>query len=181
VIGGEALAPPLFVAGGLLAVSGIAKVHRPRAARGALSAAGLPGGTRAVRGLGAVEVAVGVGCVLSPGPAVASAAMVLYASFALFLHRLIHSGDRQAPCGCLGGRDVRPGTLHVVLNLAAAVVAAGAVLRPVPNFVEVADATPLLGLPLALGVAAAGYLVYLTVAYLPDLFRAYRRPEAGAR
>jgi hypothetical protein len=171
------LAPPFFVAAGLLVASGLAKVRNPRPAGRALSAAGVPAGATLTRGLGAVEMAAGVLAVVAPTRAVAIAVALLYAAFVLFLLRLFRSKDSQASCGCLGAREVRPGLLHVGLNVVAVVTATGAAIRPVPGVLEVLRGSPLFGVPAALGLAMAGYLAYLAVAYLPELFFAYRRPE----
>lgn len=173
------LAPPFFVAAGLLVASGLAKVRNPRPAGRALSAAGVPAGATLTRGLGAVEMAAGVLAVAAPTRAVAIAVALLYAAFALFLLRLIRTRDSQASCGCLGAREVRPGLLHVGLNVVGVVTAtaAAAAIRPVPGVLEVLRGSPLFGVPAALGLAIAGYLAYLAVAYLPELFFAYRRPE----
>src|SRR5436190_1449685 len=57
------LAPPFFVAAGILVVSGAAKLRRPRAAAQAMYAAGIRGGEAGARTLGAGAAPVGVGLV----------------------------------------------------------------------------------------------------------------------
>ena len=66
-------------------VAGVAKGIRPTATAQALYAAGLPASGVGVRGLGVVEVAVGVAALLRPVPAAGIALAALYAGFAAFI------------------------------------------------------------------------------------------------
>ncbi|MFI5051078.1 MAG: hypothetical protein ACHQEA_14570, partial [Gaiellales bacterium] len=61
--------PILAVAAGVLVVAGAAKLRRPVPAAEAVTAVGLPGGVAAVRCLAAVEIAVGLACLIDPVPA----------------------------------------------------------------------------------------------------------------
>jgi hypothetical protein len=172
------LATPYFVAALLLAVSGWAKLWRPGSAAGALRAAGLPSSNRVVRLLGAVEGAVGLGCLLASGREISIALAVLYLGFAGFLVTLLRSPDRPRSCGCVGATEVPPTPLHVVLDLGAALMGLAATARPVPGLVAFAADLGLGGVPFVIGVALSAYLLHLVLAYLPAVVGRFPSPSS---
>lgn len=167
--------PLFFAASGLVVVSGFAKLRDPGPAGRALGALRIAPARRTVQGIGLVEIGVGTWCLLAPSGASAACLSILYVAFAAFLALLMRA-DGSASCGCLGNHDARPTLLHIVMNMtaaAAAGVAAGASPRGVFAY---SARLPVAGLPFLLGTALIAYLAYLTVAYLPAAFWAYRRP-----
>jgi hypothetical protein len=172
----EAMSVLVFVAAGLLVVSGLAKLREPGPASRALAGARLPSGRVAGRALGLVEVVVGAACLFVAGPWFRVATAVLYAAFAAFLVVLLR-GDGSTSCGCLGTKDAPPTTLHVVLDLVAAAAATAGAVTGSPSIQAAARVMPLRGLPFLLGLATAGFLAHATVAHLPRALTAYRRPD----
>lgn len=167
----------VFLAAGLLAWGGGAKAWRPESTVRALSASGLvlPWPRSIVRGLGLVEVGVGVSCLAGLGPAAPAALATLYVAFALYTLSLIVRKVPAASCGCFGQRDTAPSLLHVFVDAAA--VGAGLLAAfdpPAPVWVAIAD-LPLFGIPFIAGLATAGYLIGLAETYLPSLFFSFRR------
>jgi len=165
------LATPFFAAALLLAVSGWTKLWQPGSAAGALRAAGLPSSDRAARLLGAVEGAVGVGCLLASGRELSVALAALYLGFAGFLVALLRSPDRPRSCGCVGATDAPPTRLHLVLDLGAALAGLASAARPLPGLPPYAAGLGLGGVPFVIGVALCAYLLHLVVAYLPAVMR----------
>lgn len=172
------LAGPVYALAVVLGAAGVLKLARPEAAVRALRTAGLPHPTPAVRALGAAEVLWAV-VVVVWGGAVACAGLALaYAGFAWFSERLRRRDD-AASCGCFGVEASAPVTpLHVVVNVAAALVSASAVVRPPGGVLDVLADQPFAGIPfLALcGVAAWLYVALSTL--VPDLVAATRLVEA---
>jgi hypothetical protein len=167
------LAAPFYLAAGLLIASGIGKLAKPAPAVDALGAAGFPGGVVAVRLLGAVEVVAGAAALWRPGPVTASAVAGLYLGFALFLVRLIRRGGATT-CGCVGSAEAPPSPLHVGLDLSAVAVAVAVTVWPVPALGSAVAASPMLGVPLVVGLAGAGVLLAITVVEVPRAWRSYR-------
>jgi hypothetical protein len=171
------LATPYFAAAMLVTASGWAKVCRPGPAVGALHAAGLPSSTWVARLLGAVEGAVGLGCLLVSGRGFSVALGVLYLGFAGFLVALLRSPDRPGSCGCVGATDAPPTHLHVFLDLGAALTGLAAAARPLPGLLPFAADLGLAGVPFVIGVALSAYLVHLVLAYLPTVMRTLPNPS----
>ncbi|HYT81016.1 MAG TPA: MauE/DoxX family redox-associated membrane protein [Actinomycetota bacterium] len=174
----DLLTPPFFAAAGLVVASGSAKLRHPLSAVSALEALRLPSGRWTVRGIGVVEIMVGMWCLFSPGRASAVSMGLLYASFATFLGLLKRAGAHTS-CGCLGTREVPPSLLHLAMNAVAAASAALMASGPPPGILAYSARLPLRGVPFLLGTALIAYVAYLLVAYLPAAFWAYDRP-AGA-
>ena len=175
----SALTGPLLAAAAVVVVAGVAKLRRPAPTGLALARLGLPGTDRAVRALGAAEVAVaGLAAVL--GGLVAVPLAVLYLGFAAVsaaqLRQAAATGE-AADCGCFGDHSAPIGRTHVVINLALAALVLAGVLTDVDGLVTgVADAPVALAAVAALAlVAEAGIRALLTD--LPVL-RAWR--DAGA-
>jgi hypothetical protein len=174
----DAVAAPFFVAAGLLAVAGFAKLRDPAPLARTVAAVGLPQGRLVARALGGCEVCVGVLALTYPRPSTALALASMYASFAAFLAYLIARKIPVSSCGCLGQRDAPPTLLHVVLNLGAVGTAVAVALLPIRGFVTYVFELSYIAVPFLLGCAAAGYLLYLIVAYLPTVFFAFdQKPQ----
>ncbi|HEX6596291.1 MAG TPA: MauE/DoxX family redox-associated membrane protein [Acidimicrobiales bacterium] len=169
------LAGPYVVAAALLALGGLFKVRRPAPTARALRAAGLAPLARAARLVGVAEVAVGLGALAVDNAVLAGLVAAFYLGFAAFVGLSL---IRQAPvedCGCFGGGDSPPSIVHLVLDGAAAAVAAAIALGPggmsLPSALE---GQPLAGVPfLALTVVVAG-LAYATLAVLPRTLAALK-------
>lgn len=151
---------PLLVAAWLLLWAGWEKIDRPAPTALALGRAGLRVPDVAVRGLGTVEVLVGLAAG-AVGGATGLLVAVLYLGFAGFTTRQVlqaRSTGEAADCGCFGDTAAPVGWTHVVVNVllaAAGVVvaatgAAGVAAGPVGPAVAVA----LLALVAAYGLRA---------------------------
>ncbi len=122
---------PLLVAALLLLAAGLEKLERPAPTALALGRGGLRVPDVAVRGLGVVEIAVGLAAA-ALGGVVGIAVAVLYLGFAGFTARQVLQARRTgeaADCGCFGDAEAPVGWTHVVVNLllAAAGLTAAAV------------------------------------------------------
>jgi hypothetical protein len=158
-------AGPYLAACGLLVVAGAAKAWSPDTTARALHAAGLPGRRALVRLGGAIEALLGAAAVLSGAPALAVLVGLSYVCFSGFIVLALRRGTPISSCGCFGTPDTPPNRLHVVINLAAAAVAAVVATRPASPLTSILSHQPLAGIPL-LGLAAtAGYLAYLSFVF----------------
>jgi hypothetical protein len=169
---------PFFLAAALLLLGGLAKIRRPAVASRALAAARLPSRWWAVRGLGLVEMVAGTWALLAPATPPALAVAVLYGAFAVFLTSLIARRVPAASCGCVGASEAPPSLLHVALDLIAAASALLVATSTIPSVGAYLGAQPLFGVPLAVGMATAGYAAYAAIAFLPALRREVRRSSA---
>ena len=168
----SAMLPGLLTAAGVLAVSGVAKLRSPRAATGALVAAGLPAHPLAVRAAGAAELVLATACLLAPGRATALALALAYLTFAAFAAVQLRRGRAGAPCGCFGDEEAPLTRWHLGLDLAAAAIAAAAAALPA----SWADAGGGLALAATLiGVAGCVYLAHLAFTALPAAWGAAGR------
>jgi uncharacterized membrane protein YphA (DoxX/SURF4 family) len=174
------IASLVFLAAGLLAWGGGAKVWRPDATVRSLTASGvgLPRPRATIRILGVVEIGVGLSCLLALGPAAPAALAAVYLAFALYLVWLVVRKVPAATCGCFGQRDTEPSLLHVFVDLVAVGAGVIAVFDPPPSIWSALSGLPLYGLPFVAGLVAAGYLVALAETYLPTLFFSYGRSSA---
>ena len=114
----------------LLAVAGAAKVADPGATSAALQGARLVADRRLVRVLGGGEIALAIAVLAVGGRLPAALLGIAYAVFAAFAYRQSRQGEG---CGCFGVSDAPATRLHVVINVAAAALAAGAAWRPGPS------------------------------------------------
>ena len=171
----DLLIAPFFAAAGLVVASGSAKLRHPGSAAGALQALRLPSGRWIVRGIGLVEILVGMWCLFAPGRASAVSMGLIYATFATFLGLLMRAGAHSS-CGCLGTEEVPPTVLHIVMDALAATTAVFMATNAAPGIVAYSARVHLQGMPFLLGTALIAYLAYMVVAYLPAAFWAYERP-----
>lgn len=115
----------------VLVVSGASKLRDASSTRATMSSLGLPHGAVTGHLVAVTEVLLGAGALMAaPGPlAILLAVLVAatYAAFALVVLAAMRAGLQD--CGCIGVRLVRPSALHVVLNLAAALVAMASALQ----------------------------------------------------
>lgn len=170
------LAGPFVVAAALLALGGLFKARRPAPTARALRAAGLAPLAPAARVVGVAEVAVGVGALAVDNALLSGLVAAFYLGFAGFVALSL---TREAPvedCGCFGGGDSPPSMVHLVLDLAAAGVAAAIAIGPGGmSLASALDGQPLGGVPfLALAVVTGG-LAYAALAALPRTLAALKQ------
>jgi hypothetical protein len=169
------LSGPFLAISILLAVAGVMKVYRPRFTTGALRAARLPANDGFVRSLGAAEMVVGVGAVVAGGAVWAVAVGLFYLGFTIFVLIALRSGAPISSCGCFGSPDTPPGVGHVILDLAATVVAFATALDPPGPWVGMTGTGPATVVPFLMFSGATVYLMYAIVNILPQ-----RPPRAPA-
>lgn len=175
----SAFAAPLFAAAALLVVAGLGKILRPPATQVALRTAGIPGRSWMVRSIGVFEVIVGVAAIAVGGRVPAALVAGAYLAFAAFSARLRSASHGAAPCGCFGAADAPVGAIHIGVDLAIALVVAGAVLEPSSGALAAVSDTPWLGIPFfGLTYLLAG-LLQASLTVLPATMAA-ARPGAVA-
>ncbi len=160
-----AWAGPYLAVCGLLAAAGMAKAWSPDNTARALHAAGLPSRRGTVRVGGGLEAVVAIAALVTGRPALAVVVAASYVAFGLFIVVALVRGTPLSSCGCFGTPDTPPSRLHVVVNGAAAVVAALVATRPAVSLPTVLAAQPLAGVPLIVLAAAAAYLAYLSFVF----------------
>ena len=170
------LAGPFAIAAVVLALGGAFKALEPADTAHALGALGLPASRTLVRLGGALEAILAVGALVTGNPVLCALVAVSYALFAVVVAAALRSGKPISSCGCFGKVDTPPSALHVVLNVAAAGVAAGAVFVGASeiNLPDVLADQPLLGIPFLLLVAVGVGLVFLALTALPKTLAAAR-------
>jgi hypothetical protein len=117
----RSLAGPFLVGCGLLVISGFSKVFRPASAVAAVRAVGLPMARWGIVGVGLLELGAGTAGAVFGGRAAlgVAACFVLLTVFAVQLRRRAPA----TPCACLGSSSAVVSRTHVVIDVAAAVVA----------------------------------------------------------
>jgi len=166
----RSLAGPFFVVAAVLGVAGMSKLARPGSLADSMGRLGLPRSSIVARAVGGVEVAIAVGA-LGGHRWFAALTAVAYVVFAVFVVALLRTAPGARSCGCFAGAEAPPKVLHVVVDLLAAAVAAGAAIGDGPGLFEVLGDQPLLGLPFLILAATAVYLVLLVETALPALGR----------
>jgi uncharacterized membrane protein YphA (DoxX/SURF4 family) len=175
----QAVGVLVLVSASLLAVGGVAKVLRPLSAVLAMRAIGLPSGTLLVRLLGIAEIAVAVWVILTAAPIAAALMGVAYLAFAGFVAVAMRSADRRS-CGCFGEASTPPGVAHIVVDLAAAMVSAAAVIGEVPSLSDMLSDGFFESALIVAGSALAVYLLIAVLTTLPQAMRAVADVAAGA-
>lgn len=124
------LVGPFLVAVALLLAGGAAKVVRPAFTARAMRDMGLRASPAAVRAGALAELAVAAGALVGGGGGRLLAGLVAlsYAGFAAFVAAALRRGLPLSSCGCFGRDDTPPTPVHLVVNLAAAVIAGAAAL-----------------------------------------------------
>jgi len=173
----DALAPIFFLAAGLLVLAGATKILRPDPTAQALLDAGLPGTLGAARGVGTVEIVVGVWASCAPAAGGAIALGALYLVFAGYLGFLLVARPEAGSCGCAGATPVPPSRLHLTLNVVAAT----------SGFVYATTAAPSAGswigslgwgaVPVLFGLGVAAWLAVVAVTAAPAAFGAWTPDE----
>lgn len=161
-------AAPLTGAAIALIITGTMKAARPLRTVPTLRALNLPASPLLVVVLGVVEVVVGI---LATGGFILAmiATGVLYAGFAVVVHRLRHLPD-PISCGCLGSETGRPGTDHLIMNWLVVLAALVAVRSPYRYYWILATAEGYSHVALALVVAV------LMLAVIAGAFRFHQHP-----
>ena len=113
----------------VLVAGGVGKLLQPDAVRPLVAA--VVGEARAVpwfgRASGVVEVAVAIGLLTAPHPAVLVGAATLFGLFAALVQVARRRG--VASCGCFGAIETPPSGLHVTLNVVVAAALFAAAVR----------------------------------------------------
>jgi hypothetical protein len=165
-----ALTGPFLAAGGVLCVSGAAKLTSPRAAVPALALLGLPARAGLARCLAAGELGLGALALVAPGRLVAVLVAAAYAGFALVALRLV---GLRAACGCFGESEAPASPVQALLSLAIAAVAVAAAVWP-PGGVGWMLARPGgAGVTLALGLGGCVYGLVIAYTQLPSAWAAW--------
>ncbi|MGZ8751837.1 MAG: MauE/DoxX family redox-associated membrane protein [Acidimicrobiia bacterium] len=155
----------------LLVVAGALEVHRPDSTVGALRELGAPVPTVVVRAGAVLGAVLGAAALVADGGAfgsiVAALVAVAYLAFTAFVAVALLRDTPIASCGCFGRDDTPPSVTHIVLNLAAAGVAAAVAVSPGSGISGVVSDQPGLGIPFVLMTAACGFLAYLAYTRLP--------------
>ena len=164
------IAGPFHVIVGLLLVAGVAKVARPRATAEVAKAAGIPASIWVVRIFAVVEVVAATAAFVVGGWIAAAVVGILYLVFAGFILMLKVRGVETAGCGCFGQESEEPpGSLHIAVDVVAAIIAAIAATAPVPGIGAVLAEQPLWGIPYIGFVTLAVWLVAVMLTDLPRL------------
>lgn len=172
----DAIAPPFFLAAGLLLVAGAVKTVRPNATAQALLDADLPGSRRIARAIGGVEILVGTWSFAAPAAGGALALAAVYLTFAAFLAFLLVRHPDAGSCGCAGAAAVPPSRLHLTLDALAAAVALAWVGAGAESFVVWSRGLGWVVVPTLAGLALAGWLAVIVVTEAPIAYRAWTRP-----
>jgi hypothetical protein len=163
----DSIAGLVYVAAGLLALAGVAKLARPAPTAGALRALHLPGPIAGVRALGVVELVLGAAAIVTGAAPVLGLVALAYVAFTVFVIAARRAGTNVQSCGCFGSVDTPPSTIHVGLDLGCAAVCATAAVRGLGSFATVRADQPWAGVPLVLLVVVGVYLAYQLLTLLP--------------
>lgn len=151
---------------GLLGVSGVAKLVDPEPTTGAMQAARLPYSNVVSRALGASEVLVATGALVSGGVFVIGAAG-FYLAFGVFTIVALARDIPLQSCGCFGRVDTPPTVVHVAFNTSSALALAA---LPILDLGPFPWGMPLIELALYGSFAGLGvWASYLLLARLPQL------------
>ena len=118
------IAGPYLAVTALLALGGVLKVVRPTETATALAALGLPSQSFLIRGLGTVEIVIGVVAFATGHPLASLLTAAAYVSFAGFVLVARRAETPVQSCGCFGKAETPPSLIHVMVNLVAAGIAA---------------------------------------------------------
>ena len=155
----------------VLAASGVLKLRSPDPTVRALLATTLPGAWRLagrpfVRLVALGEILVAAVVIFAGGAGAAALLALAYVSLALVAWRLVRRAPGQ-DCGCFGKASEPVSRWHVAINLAGAITAAVAVVRPAPSLISELRSSGALSVPLTATVVMAAFLIYLVMTALP--------------
>ena len=165
---------PLAVMAIVLVVSGAFKIADPRSSEDMLRALWLGSTPAAARTLGAAEICLGAATVLSAGRLLAAALASVYLVFAIASLRLRRTAPERS-CGCFGSRSTPPSSLHVAVDLGGCAAGAAAVATGAPGAIGGWWRLPYAGVPEAIAIAVAAWLVVVVMTTLPATLAAARR------
>lgn len=160
----DAVTAGVWILAVVLVLAGAAKLRHPAGTATALAAARLPSSSLVVRGLGALELAVGVAVLTVGGPVPSLIAAAVYAGFTLFA--AVHRRQDGASCGCFGAEASPLTGAHVVVDAAAAGVAVLGAQLAVPGVAGAGLSASQLLLAAAL-VGCGAWLVQLVLTTVP--------------
>jgi hypothetical protein len=161
---------PFHVIAGLLLVAGVAKFVRPVPTADIALAAGIPAPKAVVRIFAAAEVIAASAAIIIGGVVAALVVAALYLAFAGFVAILKIRGIETAGCGCFGQEsEDAPGVFHIVIDVVAAAIAAGAAVVAVPGIADALVDQPLAGVPYVGFVALGVWLLMVMLTDLPQL------------
>lgn len=163
----EALTAPVAAGALVLCIAGIAKLRAPAVAASALSAAGVPVGSLAVRAFALVELGLGMWCLLAPAVPGLILLGSLYAGFAALTLVLVR---RRSACGCFGDGGAPASIVQSIVSLALALAAFAAVAWPPPSLLTKSPAS---GAVLSIGIAGSAYAIVLAYTQLPRAWDAW--------
>lgn len=167
------LGPALMLAG-LLLLAGAQKVLDPVMTVGALRALGLPASPVLVRLGAAAEMALGALAVSIGGALLWGLVALSFVAFAAFVTVALRAGSMIGTCGCFGREDTPPHPLHVVVNVALAVVAATLAARVEGSPAAALSEEPASGAMLIALAVVGVYLLYAMYVELPRALSAAR-------
>lgn len=121
---------PLWIAAGVLAVSGVAKLNDPAGTAPVLQLFRIPMPHLAARVLGAAELLLAIAAVLIGHPLLWGGVAAAYTIFCIVVLVLLRRPD-AASCGCFGREDTPPTIGHLLFNAIAATLAGLAATDPV--------------------------------------------------
>ena len=170
------LAALFAVAASVLLLGGALKAVRTSDTVGAFRALGISVAPVVVQVAGVAEAVLGAAALAIGGSATAGLMAISYLAFAVFVLVALVREVPISSCGCLGRIDTPPTVTHVIVNLAAALVAAVAAVVPDAAPVEVIDDQPLLGVPFVVAVVVGVAAVLALLTALPR--RAVRESES---
>lgn len=169
----SALAPAFALLALLLALAGIAKLRSPAPAGAALFALRLPSASWIVRAIGAGEVALGLACLLVPGPLTAPLLALAYAGFALVVLALARTAA-DVPCGCFGEGSFTATRAHAAVDAVAAAIAAAFALAPASGPLDWLE-EPLAGSVALAAVACSAWVCWALFTAPPSIWGAPAR------
>jgi hypothetical protein len=168
------------VAALLLGVGAVAKVLAPASARRALADIGLRVPSGLVRAGALVEAALAASALAISNRVVAGAIALVFFTFFLFTLVAIRRPTTVRSCGCFGRADSPSSTVHVVINLTCAGIAAGAGATGTESVRATLWARPGLAVPYAALVLLATWFAYLCLSELSGLMALIRsQPGQG--
>lgn len=161
------LAGPYLAALAVLMAAGALKLVRPDTTAKALREVGLPASPTGVRAGALLELIVAAGALVGAGRPFAAMVAASYAGFAVFVLAALRKGTPLSTCGCFGTADTPPTAVHLVLNLAAAGVAAAVAVAGAD--ITTLEGSLLLRVAFLASTATTVWLAYVALAVLPKL------------
>jgi hypothetical protein len=166
----DVLTGPFAMSAIVLTVAGLAKLRAPAGAARALTHLRLPVAKPLIRVLALGEVALGVWCLLRPGPLNAGLTAVAFAGFAALSALLAW---RRVTCGCFGELDAPATLLQPVVSAALGLVALGAAVCGTHGVAWILGHSAPSAAVLLLGILAGAYAIVLVYIELPAAWQSW--------